>query len=154
MKKHSELKCMVKCFSASEVEKVLSIERESFPEYPYDEKILISLSILEPELFLVAYCNGELSGYICGFLSRSGCAHVASIAVKKALRHKGLGSVLLNEFERRSKQLGAHCVELEVSVLNTDAIKFYKSRGYAIEKRIPRYYPDGADAFFMKKKLA
>lgn len=132
---------------------VLRIERESFPNYPYDERVFLTLYLYQPDLFLVVMCDDKIVGYICGFISSKKCGHIASIAVDKNMRGRGLGSMLLSEFEKIVKSLGYKCVELEVSEDNADAIRMYTSNGYVSVYEKPRYYPDGKTAIVMEKEL-
>lgn len=145
------MKCVVRRFHPVMLNEVLKIEGESFPAYPYDSAVFLTLYYYNPELFLVAVCEGSVAGYICGFISDSGCGHIASIAVRPDLRGKKIGSSLLETFENEVKRLGYSCVELEVSVDNSIAISFYSRRGYSVIMKIEKYYPDGKDALFMKK---
>jgi ribosomal protein S18 acetylase RimI-like enzyme len=41
----------------------------------------------------------------------------------------------------------------ETAVDNTAALAFYKRHHYFVVKTMPRYYPDGLDAFVLEKKL-
>jgi ribosomal protein S18 acetylase RimI-like enzyme len=55
--------------------------------------------------------------------------------------------------EQRLSALGARRVVLEVAVDNAAAIAFYTARGYARQRSLPHYYPDGTDAYSMSKAL-
>ena len=44
-------------------------------------------------------------------------------------------------------------MKLETSVNNASALAFYKRHAYLVIKSIPRYYPDGLDAFVLEKNL-
>jgi ribosomal protein S18 acetylase RimI-like enzyme len=55
------------------------------------------------------------------------------IAVDKALRGGGVGSVLMDSFEERARASGSTAISLDVSASNEEAIRFYKRRGMAIE---------------------
>jgi ribosomal protein S18 acetylase RimI-like enzyme len=57
----------------------------------------------------------------------------SSIAVDKALRGGGVGSVLMDSFEERARASGSTAISLDVSASNEEAIRFYKRRGMAIE---------------------
>lgn len=132
---------------------VLRIELESFPDYPYDKKVFLALYYYQPELFIVAECDSKIVGYACGFISKNGCGHLASIAVDKQHRKRGIGSMLLVSFEEKVSSLGLRCIELEVSEDNVEAIRFYEKRGYKFLKVLPNYYPDGKNALFMRKTI-
>ena len=55
------------------------------------------------------------------------------VAVDKALRGGGVGSVLMDSFEERARESGSTAISLDVSASNEEAIRFYKRRGMAIE---------------------
>lgn len=148
------MKCAVRPFEPYMMKKILEIELESFPSYPYDETIFITMYYYQPEFFLVAVCDGEVVGYVCGFVSAEGCGHLASIAVSGRFRRRGIGSILLEKFEKRVAGLGLKCVKLEVSEDNYVARTFYERRGYSYKGTIPRYYPDGKSALIMEKNLS
>jgi ribosomal-protein-alanine N-acetyltransferase len=147
------MECRVREFDVTMLNDIRRIELESFPNYPYDDKIFLTLHYYQPELFIVAECDGKIVGYACGFISKRGCGHLASIAVDKQYRRKGIGSLLLASFEEKVLALGSRCVELEVSEDNIDAIRFYEKHGYKFVKTLSRYYPDGKNALFMKKTM-
>ena len=48
---------------------------------------------------------------------------------------------------------GAQTVALETAVNNESAIRFYKEKGYFVEKTVPGYYSGQLDALVMVKEL-
>jgi [ribosomal protein S18]-alanine N-acetyltransferase len=95
----------------------------------------------------------EIVGFIVAESSRQGLGHIISIDVLANGRRFGLGSNLLNSAEERLRNAGCQIVFLETAVDNSAALAFYKRHQYDIVKTIPRYYPNGVDAFVMEKKL-
>ena len=51
-------------------------------------------------------------------------------------------------------EAGALVVALETPVNNEAAIRFYKKKGYFVEKTVSGYYSNGLDALVMTKELA
>lgn len=94
-----------------------------------------------------------LLGFLVGLIRRGGVGHVITIDVLPEARRLGVGSRLLAEAERRLESARCSIVQLETAVNNTSALAFYKRHGYFVLKTIPRYYPDGLDAFALKKDL-
>jgi len=80
--------------------------------------------------------------------------HIITIDVIKAARRFGVGSALLAAAEDRLREDGAIGVELETAVNNEAAIRFYKQKGYFVEKTVRGYYSNGLDALVMGKDLA
>ncbi len=84
-------------------------------------------------------------------------AELLTIAVDPAHQGKGLGHILLTQFEAESKLRGAGWVHLEVAQDNTAALALYTRAGYEICGERPSYYsrPNGEQitASLMKKAL-
>ena len=70
--------------------------------------------------------------------------------VGEAERGRGLGSALLEECERRARELGAHSARLDTFDWQAEA--FYHRHGYRCFARLPAY-PDAHDRIFMSKAL-
>jgi ribosomal-protein-alanine N-acetyltransferase len=92
-------------------------------------------------------------GFVVASLNNRGAGHVITIDVIPEAQRSGIGSALLTAAEERLKLAGSTCIRLETAVNNTAALAFYKRHGYTVFKTIPRYYPDGLDAFVMQKDL-
>jgi ribosomal protein S18 acetylase RimI-like enzyme len=94
---------------------------------------------------------------VLGFIvaeARRKSGHIITIDVVAEARRLGVGSVLLNAAEERLLGAGAQAVALETAVNNESAIRFYKEKGYFVEKTIPGYYSGQLDALLMVKELA
>jgi len=70
-----------------------------------------------------------------------------------AARRLGVGSAMLDAAEARLRESGAEAVALEVAVNNEAAIRFYKEKGYFVEKTVRGYYSNQLDALVMEKAL-
>jgi ribosomal-protein-alanine N-acetyltransferase len=85
-----------------------------------------------------------------GFWMIAGEAHISTIAVTPAWRHRGLGELLLWSMLQRASALGAFEATLEVRVSNTVAQHLYQKYGFEKVGRRKRYYQDnGEDAWIM-----
>jgi ribosomal protein S18 acetylase RimI-like enzyme len=83
----------------------------------------------DPDLFILAEINGLIIGSVLGgFDGRRGMVY--HLAVGDAYRKKGIGTVLMNELEKRMKQKGCIRSYLLVTRDNLDAIRFYKTTGW------------------------
>ncbi|MEK6754267.1 MAG: GNAT family N-acetyltransferase [Chloroflexota bacterium] len=83
----------------------------------------------DPDLFLVAEMDKEIIGTIIGaFDGRRGMIY--HLAVHKNFRGRGVGALLLTEVEKRLQAKG--CLKCLMHALddNTEAIEFYKKRGW------------------------
>lgn len=94
---------------------------------------------------------------ILGFIvaeTRRQSGHIITIDVVAEARRLGVGSALLLAAEDQLRQGGALTVALETAVNNDPAIRFYKQKGYFVEKTIRAYYSNQLDALVMTKELA
>jgi [ribosomal protein S18]-alanine N-acetyltransferase len=94
---------------------------------------------------------------ILGFIvaeTRRNTGHIITIDVVAEARREGVGSALLQAAEDRMLGSGAVAVALETPVNNDAAIRFYKQKGYFVEKTVTGYYSNHMDALVMMKELA
>jgi len=92
-------------------------------------------------------------GFIVAEAGRRSTGHIISIDVLPESRRLGIGSQLLNAAEKRLRIALCHTVTLETAVDNGSALAFYKRHHYSVVKIVPRYYPNGVDAFLMDKSF-
>jgi ribosomal-protein-alanine N-acetyltransferase len=145
--------CMVRSARWEDLSRIISIEERSFPpEEAFPPWIFTNILTLNPELLIVVDCKGSIEGYAMGVVEDDSC-HLISIAVAPSSRGKGLGRMLLKSFESICKDKGLAKVVLEVKVDNIIALNLYKSEGYKVERILPRYYPDGSNAYRMTKLI-
>jgi ribosomal protein S18 acetylase RimI-like enzyme len=100
--------------------------------------------------------NGSVSSPILGFIvaeTRRKAGHIITIDVVEEARRMGVGSALLRAAEAQLVQAGAVTVALETPVNNDAAIRFYKQKGYFVEKTVSGYYSGRLDALVMTKEL-
>ena len=102
---------------------------------------------------LVAEGDGGILGFIVAE-SRRKSGHIITIDVIAKARRTGVGSVLLQAAEEKLSRSGAATVALETPVNNEAAIRFYKEKGYFVEKTVAGYYSGQLDALVMAKELA
>jgi ribosomal-protein-alanine N-acetyltransferase len=94
----------------------------------------------------------KILGFIVAEKQRQN-GHIITIDVVEEARRLGVGSALLAAAEDRLLENLAVAVELETAVNNDAAIRFYKQKGYFVEKTVRRYYSNGLDALVMSKVL-
>ena len=93
---------------------------------------------------------------VLGFIvaeKRRQTGHIITIDVIAEARRVGVGSALLDAAEQKLRENGAATVELETAVNNEAAIRFYKRKGYFVEKTVRGYYSNHLDALVMSKAL-
>ncbi len=106
---------------------------------------------------LVAEAGGVPGDGTLGFIvaeTRRKSGHIITIDVVAEARRAGVGSALLRAAEDRLLRAGVVAVALETPVNNEAAIRFYKQKGYFVEKTVAGYYSGQMDALVMTKELA
>lgn len=106
-----------------------------------------------PLLAALAQGGAPILGFIVAETRRKS-GHIITIDVVAEARRAGVGSALLRAAEEQLAQAGAVAVALETPVNNEAAIRFYKQKGYFVEKTVPGYYSNHMDALVMTKDLA
>ena len=74
------------------------------------------------------------------------------IAVDKALRGDGVGSILMDSFEERAHASGSTRISLDVSATNEKVHRFYERRGMSVESQWPKRLPIPALRFYRMVK--
>ena len=149
----AKLNIVIRECRETELREVAEIERLCFRN-PYPLQLLAMLRALYPELFLVAIVENHVVGYVSAVVRQEGVGHIVSLCVHPAYRRKGIGIALMEEIERRLRNIFGICkFRLEVRVSNAPAINLYRKLGYRIINRIEQYYHDGEDAYLMMKDV-
>ncbi|MDN4478149.1 ribosomal protein S18-alanine N-acetyltransferase [Demequina sp. SYSU T00039] len=97
--------------------------------------------------------DGALAGYaVYGF--DGDAFHLMNLAVVSAMRGRGLGRALVEDFMAEARRLGAPDAWLEVAVTNQVALALYRSYGFEdVRVRRKYYQPEGVDALVMRAQL-
>lgn len=66
--------------------------------------------------------------------------YIAALATNENERGKGIGSMMLEEAERRGRAMNMSRLALDVSITNGDGIRFYERTGLVIEATSPRIF--------------
>ena len=89
----------------------------------------------DPDLFLVAVDDDRVIGTVMGgYDGHRGWIY--SMAVDERERHRGVGSVLMDEIEEALRALGCLKVNLQVVPSNSGVVNFYERLGFSVEDRI------------------
>ena len=150
--------CILRRCELNDIIPVMEINLRTLPEH-YSDYFYESLLEELPEAFIVAEISGKIIGYIMckmehgfsnfkklGFVKKG---HVVSVAVIDEYRHKGFGSVLVDEVIKGVKIRQCSELYLEVRCSNNDAVRLYEKLGFSIIQRLKAYYRDGEDAYVM-----
>lgn len=137
----------LKKFLLSDLDRVLEIEKSSFPLGAYSKKRLANFNKKQPGEFVVAHLSNRPVGYIIAH-NKGNKLELDSMAVDKDYRGLGIGCLLIDSIINKFKDKKAF---LEVRTNNKEAITLYKKFGFKIVKTLKRYYRDEANAFLMEK---
>jgi ribosomal protein S18 acetylase RimI-like enzyme len=144
----------VRKFQKTDFDTLWRIDQACFdPQLAYSRPELAFYMRRPGSFTLVAEGEG---GGIVGFIvaeTRRKAGHIITIDVVAEARRTGLGSALLGAAEEELLGSGAEAVTLETPVNNEAAIRFYKQKGYFVEKTVTGYYSGQLDALVMTKEL-
>ena len=99
--------------------------------------------------FLVAEEEGYVIGYVVFWIKYEYQGHIISIAVDKDYRRHKVGTQLLVKAIAILSLLNLDTIYLEVNENNSDAVEFYKTFNFKIDRVVPGYYEDGDGAILM-----
>ena len=99
--------------------------------------------------FLVAEKDGYVIGYVIFWIKYENQGHIISIAVDKNYRRIGAGTHLLVKAISILSLLNLDTIYLEVNENNMEAVEFYKTFNFKIDRVVPNYYENGAGAIVM-----
>lgn len=97
--------------------------------------------------------NGEMAGFLFVASDAKGIGHITTLGVAPEHRQRGLAKMLLEKAENALRERKIFTIVLEVRVGNSAAQSLYKSCGYAVTQRVPKYYNNGEDCFIMVKSI-
>jgi ribosomal protein S18 acetylase RimI-like enzyme len=97
--------------------------------------------------------SNNIVGFIVAEISRPNEGHIITIDVLPEVRQQGIGSKLLITAEDRLREAKCATVILEAAVDNNAALAFYDRHKYFAFKTLAHYYPNGVNAFVLRKDL-
>ena len=138
---------LVRKFNPNDLKRVYEIESMSFNQsYGIDMfQQLYEMGVG----FLVAEEEGYVIGYVIFWIKYENQGHIISIAVDKNYRRMKAGTQLLVKAISILSLLRIDAIYLEVNENNTEAVEFYKTFNFKIDRTVPGYYEDGDGAIVM-----
>lgn len=84
---------------------------------------------------------GELLAFIktgtpAPFMKNRKILYIESLCVDASMRHKGVGTKLINHAKKLAKLQGCEAIELNVWAFNNNAIEFYKAQGMSVKTMV------------------
>ena len=103
---------------------------------------------------IVAETAGTTAGCaLVNYRRNSTSARLYSLAVAADFQRRGLAKRLLKEAEKKAARRGCQTMRLEVRADDDAAIRLYKTVGYRLFGRQPRYYASRVDALRFEKNI-
>ena len=147
----------IRQFEKTDFDTLWRIDQACFdPQLAYSRPELAFYMRRPGSFTLVAEADSGALATILGFVvaeTRRKSGHIITIDVIAEARRSGVGSALLGAAEEQLLRTGAVAVALETPVDNAPAIRFYKQKGYFVEKTVAGYYSNQMDALVMTKEL-
>lgn len=129
---------MIRKMAETDIEAVAKLEAELF-SVPWSAQGFADTLGREDILFLVAYENDELLGYV-GVYCTADEGEITNVAVAKAVRRRGIGRALLEHLIQMLAQQHIYRLVLEVRVSNAPAIGLYEQLRFQIAGRRKNFY--------------
>ncbi len=143
---------IVRKMTRQDIDQILIIERASFKS-PWSRQAFENEMDNNLGHYFVAQQDDAVIGY-AGFWQIFDEAHITNIAILPDCRGTGYGKQLVGEVIEQARLLGVNYVTLEVRPSNAVALSLYRSFGFAVKGKRPRYYYDtGEDALIMWAKI-
>jgi [ribosomal protein S18]-alanine N-acetyltransferase len=143
----------IRLFRPSDLERIMEIERDAFPEAPYTPAMFRDLYRDCGALFFVARVGRRTGGYMVTCVDARR-AEVVSIAVDPRFQRLGIGTALMTHSLTELKASKVRRVDLMVRETSRHAVRFYRRFGFTRVRCVRRYYENGGDAVHMTKALA
>ncbi len=151
---------LIRPLSLTDVTKLVELEKRSFTGYysvhQFDETDFVRYLSHPRVIAFGAYHAESCIGYILGLVRGGQVSHVAkiySVAVDWDWRRRGVGTQLMNKFISGATDRGCTIISLEVTTLNTAALRLVKKLGFKIVRNLPQYYGEGVDGKRMRLAL-
>jgi ribosomal protein S18 acetylase RimI-like enzyme len=99
--------------------------------------------------------EGELAGFVCGFLSQTDPeeAYIHFVGVSPARRGEGIGRRLYERFFTEAREQGRSLVRCVTSPANEGSIAFHEALGFEVDRVAEDYDGPGEDRVLLLKRL-
>lgn len=138
---------------ASDLPRVLAIERASFPTPWTEENFRHEIEENPMAWNVIAERDGLIVGFACSYVVGPELM-INDIAVDPAHRRTGVGGAIVRHLLEGGRERGCRLATLEVRPSNTVARSLYDAEGFAVAGTRKGYYADtGEDAVLMSRAL-
>ena len=142
---------MIETMKPSHVAQIAHLEKICFSD-PWSERSIASELDNKLAFWLVAVEGETVAGYI-GSQTVIDETDMMNVAVHPDFRRQGIAEALVNGLVANLKEIGSHCLTLEVRASNAPAIALYEKLGFAEIGRRRNYYRNPReDALILRKE--
>jgi ribosomal protein S18 acetylase RimI-like enzyme len=99
--------------------------------------------------------DGELAGFVCGFLSQTDPkeAYIHFVGVSPGRRGEGVGRTLYERFFAEARDHGRSLVRCVTSPGDQESIAFHEALGFEVDRVVEDYDGPGEDRVLLLKRL-
>ena len=99
--------------------------------------------------------EGDLAGFLCGFLSQTNPeeAYIHFVGVSPEYRGEGLGRTLYERFFDEVRGQGRSLVRCVTSPVNQESVAFHEALGFEVDRVAEDYDGPGEDRVLLAKRL-
>lgn len=100
--------------------------------------------------------DGDLVGFVCGFLSQTKDdeAYIHFVGVTPDKRGEGVGRRLYERFLTEVRANGRTVVRCVTSPVNRASVEFHQALGFEVDRVVPDYDGPGEDRVLLVKRLS
>jgi len=122
----------------SQIDEDFTLDKEGKMNFSF----MVSKALHEPtQVVYVAKVEEEIIGFLfgyikkhSGFFKKQDIAHISDIAVVESFRRQGIGTKLMEKFEKDfAKENQVDELSLYVHLLNESGVEFYDKLGYSVK---------------------
>jgi ribosomal-protein-alanine N-acetyltransferase len=145
---------IIRNFRDADLEALCEIDRICFPEYIAFTRAELICHLNNPRsITRVGEGLGRILGFAMAQIERPHCAHVITLDVIPGVRHRSIGTSLMNTLHREFRKEGVGTAILEVSTQNLPALRLYEKLNYRYIEMLSGYYHGREDAYRMARSF-
>lgn len=129
------------------------LSHEAFRDFDPRAREHTLQSIAAPDAVTLIALRGEEPVGFAVLEFRGGEAALQAIAVEARERGHGIGGRLMHAVEYTARRNRAGALRLCTAQANVEALALFIKHGLRIERRMPRFYPNGQDACMLAKSV-
>lgn len=149
------MKIKIRKATRKDISYCVSIDVESFGTKRKEVKRQLKRKIKDKTYtILVALVDNRIVGFICfQFRDWNQTSYLEILAVKREFRGKGIGTRLLNELMKLSKEKKVRRIFVDMDIDNQRVIKFYLRNDFIIAGFIKDFFKEKKDAVILSRKI-